>query len=109
MNAMRTSLEDLPGGALVARGLEDAIAGRRTAESLLVSVACRWFAAHGLGAGWRTVAAEPELVLYEMLCSSTEVPHPYGRYNSMIRELVSFQRAYSMQRTGMKNQAAERA
>lgn len=64
-------------------------AGRTTIESCLVAIAFGKFREAGLVAG-EAPFAEAELVLYDLL--RKEGGNAYGRYNSLIRELVSFGR-----------------
>ena len=83
-------LTALPGGDLVTRGLEDLRAGRRTVEALLVEIGAPRLRACGLdvpeGPG------SPERALYELLVE--ENPEgAHGRYNALVRRLVSFERA----------------
>ena len=84
-------LTPFPGGDLVARGLEDLRAGRRTVEALLVEIGAPRLRACGIevpdGDG-----ASPERALYDLLVK--ENPEgAHGRYNALIRRLVSFERA----------------
>ena len=83
-------LTALPGGDLVTRGLEDLRAGRRTVEALLVRIGAPRLRACGIdvpdGAG------SPERELYALLAD--EEPHgAHGRYNALVRRLISFERA----------------
>ena len=82
----------LPGEQLVRQGVSDLVAGRRTVAAMLVSVAGARLARSGI---WPdTIAAasdEPEVELYRML--RRERGDAYARYNSLIRELVSFEQA----------------
>jgi len=83
-------LSDLPGAALVERGLADARCGRRTVESLLVATAAPRLAALGLDPSRAAgTIADPELSLYALLGESG-VADPYSRYNALKRELASF-------------------
>ena len=84
-------LTPFPGGDLVARGLEDLRAGRRTVEALLVEIGAPRLRACGIevpdGDG-----SSPERALYDFLVK--ENPEgAHGRYNALIRRLVSFERA----------------
>lgn len=79
----------MPGGDRMLRGLEDWRAGRTTVDSCLVAIAFGKFRAAGLVTG-EAPFAEAELVLYDLL--RKEGGNAYGRYNSLIRELVSFGR-----------------
>ena len=80
----------LPGADLVERGLADLGAGRETAEALLVSIAASKL--RRLGLAVPSPLADPELRLYRLLaCDGEDAAH--GRYNALLRRLVSFERA----------------
>ena len=84
-------LTAFPGGDLVARGLDDLRAGRRSVEALLVEIGAPRLRACGIavpdGDG-----SSPERALYDLLVK--ENPEgAHGRYNALIRRLVSFERA----------------
>jgi hypothetical protein len=86
-------LSDLPGGDLVAKGLSDLASGRRSAEALLVAIG----AARPRRAGVDVPAAadliqSPEHGLYDLLEARNEAT-AHGRYNALIRRLVSFESA----------------
>lgn len=92
---MTLSPEDIvrfPGGERMLRGLEDLRHGLTTIESCLVAIAFGNFRAVGLVSG-EAPFQEAELVLYDLL--KKEGGNAYGRYNSLIRELVSFSRVLS--------------
>jgi hypothetical protein len=81
---------DLPGHELVRVGLADLHDGRESPEALLVSMAAPRLRALGYdvpdsGTPW------PSHRLYELL--SETVDGPYGRYNALVRRIVSFARA----------------
>lgn len=81
---------DLPGADLVVAGLDDLASGRATIEALLVSIGAPRLAS--LGFGLSAPLADPEHRLYEVLArSDPEAAH--GRYNALVRRLVSFERA----------------
>jgi hypothetical protein len=80
----------LPGGNRMLEGLRDWRAGRTTISSCLVFIAFGKFLTAGLVEGESPIP-EAELVLYDLL--RKEGGNAYGRYNSLIRELVSFGRA----------------
>ena len=86
----------LPGGDLIERGLEDLEGGRETAESLLVSIG-----APRLGAGGivlpRPPIGDPEHRLYDLLAAE-DGDAAHGRYNALVRRLVSFERALCARR-----------
>ena len=81
----------LPGGELIRDGLDDAAAGRETIASLLVAIGAPRLRRGGLVIPDITVA-EPEHRLYELLAvADSDAAH--SRYNALIRQLVSFERA----------------
>lgn len=88
-------LTALPGGDLVTRGLEDLRAGRTTVESLLVEIGGPRLRACGLAVPAST--AGPERALYDLLAlDNSDAAH--GRYNALVRRLVSFEHALECER-----------
>jgi hypothetical protein len=85
---MRTA--DLPGAEIVEVGLEDLAQERETVESLLVSMAAARL--RDLGFSVAAPIADPEIRLYRLL-SAQLGDAAHARYNSLVRRLVSFQRA----------------
>jgi hypothetical protein len=90
MNPASEEILRLPGGERMLRGLEDWRGGRTTIDSCLVAIAFGKFRDAGLVSG-EAPFQQAELVLYDLL--RKEGGNAYGRYNSLIRELVSFGRA----------------
>jgi hypothetical protein len=93
---MSASLEDVanfPGAELVLPGLRDAAAGRVTIGACLISIAQPALEAGGLTHQFPSIhyIPEPERTLYRLL--RQEGGNAYGRYNSLVRRLVSFERA----------------
>jgi hypothetical protein len=84
-------LAGLPGGELVAGGLLDLAQGIETPASLLVQIGASRLRSAGLPVPEPPVPAEAELRLYALLCERER--DPYGRYNALLRELVSCERA----------------
>ena len=84
-------IERLPGGQLIAEGLADARAGRITISSLLIAIGAPRLRAGGLDVPDFSVD-EAEIRLYELLAAS-EMDGAHSRYNALIRQLVSFERA----------------
>jgi hypothetical protein len=80
----------LPGAEIVEPGLADLATGNETVEALLVSIGEP--ALRALGYHVPQPFAEPELRLYGLL-RVTHGDGAHSRYNSLIRRLVSFQRA----------------
>jgi hypothetical protein len=81
----------LPGFALVEKGLADVHAGRETAEALLVMIGAPRLRSIGIDVPRATVA-DPDIRLWELLAVD-DSDSAHGRYNALIRELVSFERA----------------
>jgi hypothetical protein len=89
-------LSALPGGDLVQRGLADLAEGRETAESLLVSIGAPRLISGGIVLP-RPPFSEPEHRLYDRLAAEgADAAH--GRYNALVRRLVSFERALCARR-----------
>jgi hypothetical protein len=82
----------LPGERLVRQGLTDLRRDRCTIAACLVAIARPRLARAGLmGDGETQSLAEPELQLYRLL--RYQDGDAYSRYNSLLRELVSFEMA----------------
>lgn len=81
---------DLPGGELVAQGLADMRDGRETVPALLVAIGAPRL--RRLGIAVSESVADPEHRLYALL-ARTEGDAAHGRFNALIRRLVSFERA----------------
>lgn len=82
----------LPGWELVERGLRDVVAGRRTTvEALLVAIGAPRLGSVGISIP-SGLPEGPEHQLYELL-RRTHGDAAHGRYNALIRRLVSFERA----------------
>jgi hypothetical protein len=83
-------LTNLPGGDLVAKGLEDLACASETVEALLVSIAAPRLRA--LGVRVTRPLADAEHRLYE--CLARENPDSaHSRYNALLRRLTSFESA----------------
>ncbi|MBI4419901.1 MAG: hypothetical protein HY560_03680 [Gemmatimonadetes bacterium] len=86
----RPAVDDLPGADLINDGLEDLTRGVESVPALLVSIGAPRLRRLGL-----TVPApipEPERRLYELL-HRENADTAHGRFNALIRRLVSFERA----------------
>ena len=81
---------NLPGADLIAKGLDDLAAGRETPEALLVSIGAARL--RTLGIDPPTTIDDPELRLYRLLAAQHGTA-AHGRYNALVRRLVSFERA----------------
>jgi len=84
------SLDQLPGAELVRQGIRDCRAGHTSIESCLVEIARPRLESHGL-IPHAPHRLDAEISLYQLLGHVT--PNPHGRYNSLLRELVSFEHA----------------
>lgn len=84
------TFEELPGGVLIEKGLEDLRDGKETVEALLVSVGAPRLRRIGLDVP--APFDRPERRLYERLAAE-DSDAAHGRYNALIRRLVSFERA----------------
>ena len=91
---------DLPGHDLVEAGLRDLARGAETLESLLVSIGAPRLRA--LGYDVQRAFADPEDRLYAALAAA-DSDSAHGRYNALVRRLVSFERA-----SGVRALASER-
>ncbi len=82
-------LDGLPGNQRFLRGIRDLTSGKRSVEALLVAVASRRLTELGLPLpATKDLPREPELLLYELLCSQSE--DPYFEYGALLGELDSF-------------------
>lgn len=84
------ALKSLPGADLIERGLGDLAAGRESVAALLVSIGSPRLAQLGLVVP--PPLSQPERRLYSRLhAENPDTAH--GRYNALVRRLVSFERA----------------
>lgn len=87
---MTVILEGLPGGEIVAKGLADLAAGVESLEALLVSIGRPRLTMLGIDVPKPLLDAEHRL--YEQLASDGP-DNAHSRYNALVRQLVSFERA----------------
>ena len=81
----------LPGSELILEGVLDLERGRTTPAALLVAIGAKRLRRAGLDVP-DVVIANPEHELYELL--AREAPDSaHSRYNALVRQLVSFERA----------------
>ena len=85
------SRKPLPGEDLIQRGIEDLVLGRRTVHAYLVSIGAPRLRRLGLPIPEIAIPS-PEIGLYELL-QEGDPDGAHSRYNSLIRRLVSFERA----------------
>ena len=81
----------LPGGDLIREGLRDLEGGLVSEEALLVSIGARRLRNAGVPVP-ETTLANPEHSLYFRLAEN-DPDSAHSRYNALIRQLVSFERA----------------
>lgn len=85
------TFDAFPGYPIVREGLEDLAAKRETIPALLVLIGAPRLRKLGIGVPPSSVA-EPDHRLYAMLAAE-DSDSAHSRYNALIRELVSFERA----------------
>jgi hypothetical protein len=85
-----SSIRELPGADLVARGVVDLEGGVESAEALLVSIGAARL--RRLGLAIAQPFASPEERLYGLL-QREYGDDAHSRYNALLRRLVSFERA----------------
>ncbi len=94
-------LAGLPGETLVRKGLADLRAGQCTIAACLTAIARnRLIAAGAVADGELRTFSEPERQLYRLL--RREGGDAYSRYNSLLRELVSFEMALDRRNRTLK-------
>ena len=81
----------LPGHELIAAGIRDLRDGRETVEALLVAIGAPRLQRAGIALPTATIT-DPEMRLYERLAAD-DTDSAHSRYNALIRQLVSFERA----------------
>jgi hypothetical protein len=91
MPAAAVDFDSLPGGDLVAKGLEDLRSGASTIESLLVEIGAPRLRSLGLDVPASRDAELPEHRLYRLL-AAVHGDAAHSRYNALVRRLVSFER-----------------
>ena len=84
-------ISGLPGEERVTEGLQDYLANRQTPAACLVRMARPRLAKVGLMKASPEHDIQAELDLYHLLAS--EGNHAHSRYNALVREIVSFERA----------------
>lgn len=83
---------ELPGEDLIEKGLSDLRLGDETIESLLVLVGAPRLREVGIDVPDNQTEGRPEHRLYELL-SREHGDAAHSRYNSLLRRLISFERA----------------
>lgn len=89
----RATISRLPGAELVLLGLEGIVANKLTIAARPVSIARPCIEKSGVTVGLPSLhyVVEPERALYLLFCQ--ERGDAYSRYNSLLRRLVSSERA----------------
>lgn len=83
-------VSEIPGSELIEAGLRDLAEGRRSVPALLVSIGAPRL--RQLGHKVVSPIEDAEHALYEMLAAD-DPDSAHGRYNALVRRLVSFERA----------------
>lgn len=83
------SFEAFPGGELIDKGLADLAEHRESVESLLVSIGAPRLRLAGVPVP-ETAFPNPERRLYDLLAAE-DSDSAHGRYNALVRRLVSFE------------------
>jgi hypothetical protein len=89
-NGVVRGIEGLPGADLIGEGLRDLTAGVESVPAMLVAIGAPRL--RRLGIAVPHVAGRPEHRLYALLLGQ-HGPAAHGRYNALLRRLVSFERA----------------
>jgi len=84
------TLTHLPGGDLVARGLDDLARGNESVEALLVSIAADRLRSAGLSVAEPLPDAQHRLYLR---LAAEDQDSAHSRYNALLRRLTSFESA----------------
>ena len=84
------NLEHLPGGDLVAKGLDDLARGSESDEALLVSIAADRLRSAGLPVAEALPNASHRLYLR---LAAEDADSAHSRYNALLRRLTSFESA----------------
>ncbi len=93
--SVQESFAAFPGGDLIASGLDDLARGAETVDALLVSIGAPRLRAAGVDVP--AAFPDPERRLYDLLARE-EPDAAHGRYNALVRRLVSFERAIACAR-----------
>lgn len=88
-------IEGLPGAQLIAQGLADLALGEESVPSLLASIGFPRLRLLGLDVP--PPLPDPERRLYRLL-EKDGSDSAHGRYNALVRALVSFERAAALRR-----------
>jgi hypothetical protein len=91
VSAPPPALQELPGGDLVEAGCRDLAEGKETAEALLVASFAARLRRQGIEVPDHVID-EPEHRLYRLLAAK-DPDAAHGRYNALVRRMVSFARA----------------
>ena len=88
-----SEMENLPGGDLIRAGLRDVAEGVESVEALLVEIAAGRLRESGLPVPAMPPATLDAEIRLHRLLAQTHGDDAYGRYNALLRRLVSFTRA----------------
>ncbi len=100
-----SAMPNLPGEDLIHAGLRDVAAGVESVESLLVEIAASHLRESGLPVPALPPAALDAEIRLHRLLARTHGDDAFGRYNALLRRLVSFTRALDAAATRRKKTA----
>lgn len=89
---MSSTRPDLPGDELIDAGVRDLAGGRRTVAALVVSIGAPRLRLLGIDVVAPIADAEHELF---RVLAEQDADAAHGRYNALVRRLVSFERSAS--------------
>lgn len=97
---MTISLKGLPNSEIIEQGMKDLQSSLLTVSSLLVCIGKPRLELAGLKIpAMQNAPPNPELLLFEMIAKGQELDH-YSYYNSLIRGLISFEKALEQRHFG---------
>jgi len=100
------TLTSLPGHELVLKGLDDLARGIESEEALLVSIGAPRLRQAGIEVP--QPIASPEHRLYDRLAAE-DSDSAHGRYNALVRRLVSFESAADARATAARQSSSSSA
>ncbi len=101
-----SAMENLPGSDLIRAGLRDVTAGVESVEALLVEIAAGRLRESGLPVpAMQPATLDAEIRLHRLL-AKTHGDDAFGRYNALLRRLVSFTRALDVTAASQQKRTA---
>ncbi|MBE7438403.1 MAG: hypothetical protein HS115_08130 [Spirochaetales bacterium] len=100
-------MTELPGEEFISKGLADLESGQETIESLLLEIGAPRLNRLGFAIQSKAGTDHPESRLYWLL-TRFHGDDAHARYNSLIRRLVSYERALELSQTGLEGATSVR-